>query len=402
MHRLLAVAAALLAALPAALVARTGTDPPGRSRTDSCSSCHESQARAADGDVHAGRCVDCHGGDEKAAIKEKAHAGMADSKRPAIPTLCARCHSDPRRMNSYGLSTDQHAQYLTSRHGEALAKGRTDAAVCSDCHLAHGIRRARDPMSPVSPANVPTTCGRCHGDAELMKRHDLPATAPSLYNQSAHARLLKAGDRSAPHCATCHGNHGATPPGFAEVGHVCGKCHVRQLEAFDQSPHAFYAKDGSFKGCIACHGNHEIERETPAIFRRCAICHDAKDPEMKKAMALAADAGTPRAAYERTAARLAAAARSGEPVDDEQLKLEAAHTSLLQIPAAFHTLDPKRLDAVARETQSSLAAVDAGLDAKERSGRLRRWALLPVWIFLVAMAALFWAKRRRLEVSDGT
>ena len=45
------------------------------------------------------------------------------------------------------------------------------------------------------------------------------------------------GDLSAPTCTTCHGNHGATPPGFASVANVCSTCHVFQAQLFDSSPH---------------------------------------------------------------------------------------------------------------------------------------------------------------------
>ena len=390
--------AALLALLPAALAAGPGA--PRTARGDSCTTCHESQARASEGAVH-GSCVDCHAGDPAAKDAPLAHARMIKSDRASVPALCARCHSDARLMNPFGLSTDQHAQFLTSKHGEALAKGATDGATCVDCHGgAHAIRRVRDATSAAHPRNVPQTCGHCHEDATLMKRHNLPADALSLYRDGVHGRLLASGDRAAPHCATCHGNHGASPPGFAEVAHVCGKCHVRQREAFEASPHAFYAKDGSFKGCVACHANHKIIQDAPTILTRCSPCHESGDAEMKKGRDLVAAAAAPKADFARTAERLAAAARAGAHVDDEQLLLESARTTLLQIPPTLHALDARRIDALAVETRATLATIDSRLDSRERSLRQRRLALLPIWVFLAALAALFWAKRRRLEAGD--
>ncbi len=388
----------VLAAVPAwALLAPAPTEGTVRRSSDSsCITCHAKEARAAANDVHAG-CTDCHGGDASKADKAASHAAMRPVTRAAVPEGCARCHADARLMNPTGLPTDQLAHYRNSRHGEAHAKGRVDAAVCTDCHNAHGIRRVRDAASPVHFSKLPYTCARCHSDEELMTRHGLPATAPALYLGSVHGKLLSSGDRAAPTCATCHGNHGAVPPGFAEVGHVCGKCHVRQLEAFDASPHAFYAKDGSFKGCVACHSNHAIVRDGETILGRCTPCHENGDAEVKKARELLAAARAPREAFDRTATRLGAAARAGANVDDEQALLETAKTAMLQIPADFHALDAKRIAAHAGETRAALDAVESRLDEKERSERNRRLILVPVWIFLAAMAALFWAKRRRIE-----
>jgi hypothetical protein len=394
-----ALGAVLLALLPAALSAGPGRAPPRPA--SSCVDCHESQARASEGALHAS-CTDCHAGDSTKKDAGLAHARMIPSDRASAPALCARCHSDARLMNPFGLSIDQHAQFVTSRHGSALAKGSTDAATCVDCHGgAHAIRRVRDATSAAHPRNVPDTCARCHADAPLMQRHGLRADAPALYRDGVHGRLHAAGDRAAPTCSTCHGNHGATPPGFAEVAHACGKCHARQREAFESSPHAFYARDGSFQGCVACHASHRIVQDAPTILTRCAPCHEEKDPEMKKGRDLVAVAAAPKADFARTSERLSAAARAGAHVDDEQLLLEAARTTLLQIPPTLHALDAKRIDALAAETRATLATIDARLDARQRSERLRRLALFPIWIFLAAMAALFWAKRRKLEADHG-
>ena len=82
-----------------------------------------------------------HGGDPK-ATDETAHA-TDNFKRPdnkkAIAELCASCHSDVRRMNPYGLPTDQ-LRVQDSKHGEQLFEHNDqNVAVCIDCHGVHDI-----------------------------------------------------------------------------------------------------------------------------------------------------------------------------------------------------------------------------------------------------------------------
>ena len=365
----------------------------------SCAACHEKEHRAELGTVHAPSCTDCHGGDPRAPEKERSHAGFTGKiARPDVPALCARCHSEPRRMNPTGLPTDQLAQFLTSRHAEALGRGNFQAAVCIDCHGSHGIRRARDPQGPVHPSRVPATCGRCHSDPSLMGKTGHPADAESLYRKSVHGeRLLGKGDPAAPHCASCHGNHGAVPPGYSEVGRVCGKCHAPEREFFEKSPHAFYTGDKGFKECVTCHGNHAIVRDAVGIGGRCAPCHEPGDKELVKWNALQGRVGSARERFRRTADRLAGLARAGFHEDDESLALEEARTSLVQLAPLQHTLSAEKVGAAAGALDAALGKIDGRLDGQERSERLKKLALVPVWAFLIFLAGLFWAKRREVE-----
>ncbi|MBI3854895.1 MAG: hypothetical protein HY293_04310 [Planctomycetes bacterium] len=367
-----------------------------------CAGCHAAARDAELPGAHARvvSCVDCHGGNAKETDKDRAHGPNYKTAlaRPALPALCGTCHADTRRMNPFGIPTDQLAQYRTSRHGEALARGVLQAAVCTDCHGAHGILRARDPRSPVHASRVPATCGRCHGNRELMEKLGHSWTAETEYRAGVHGELLLGkGDPAAPHCATCHGNHGASPPGFAEVGRVCGKCHVKQVEMFETSPHAFYAKDGSFKGCVVCHANHRIVTSVPAMMGRCTPCHEAPDKEMKNFTLLEDFIARTRGDYARTSDRVAQAARAGRFTDDEQLALEKAKTSLLQLPPLQHALSQAKVAALAGTISSELGEVDLQLDRQERTERWKKLALIPIWVFLVGMAWLFRAKRRQIE-----
>lgn len=371
----------------------------------SCVACHEAQKDLVAGSAHAQAglsCVDCHGGNPRLE-DEKAHA-TADFKFPKnkleIVESCARCHSDVRRMNPYGLPTDQLARYKTSKHGEHLFEHHDfKVAVCTDCHGAHDILKSRSPQSRTHPLKIAETCGRCHGDAKLMGSYKLPADSVDLYRSSYHAALLfKKGDLSAPTCITCHGNHGATPPGTREVGQVCGKCHVRQRELFDQSPHAAATTNGSFKGCISCHSNHGIQQASVQLFdQSCNRCH-ANDPRplavrdgLRK---LLQDAATE---YARVARRVQNATVQGLSTEDEDLELQGARTQLTQMEALQHTLSIQALQPASVQLHASLQQTMDGIADLERVERWKRLSLFPLSAFLLLMAVLFWLKRRQLE-----
>ena len=118
------------------------------------------------------------------------------------------------RQFNPSLRTDQLGQYHTSVHGKRLAAGDTKVAVCTDCHSVHDLRAPSDPRSTVNPVNVANTCARCHSDAGYMKGYSIPTDQFAKYSTSVHHEALAVrGDLSAPTCTTCHGNHGAAPPG---------------------------------------------------------------------------------------------------------------------------------------------------------------------------------------------
>ena len=164
--------------------------------------------------------------------------GKIDRKQ--VPQLCGCCHSNPAYMRQYNpsLRTDQLDQYHTSVHGKRLAAGDTKVAVCIDCHSVHDIRPPSDPRSTVNPVNVAKTCSRCHSDAAYMKPYGIPTDQFAKYSTSVHHEaMVVRGDLSAPTCTTCHGNHGAVPPGVDKVQNVCANCHVFQAQMYEKSSH---------------------------------------------------------------------------------------------------------------------------------------------------------------------
>lgn len=374
-----------------------------------CEGCHPAQAVAEKDSAHhsAVSCSGCHGGDPTAETREAAHdtergyTGVLGKKE--IAELCGTCHADVARMNPYGLPTDQLKRYRLSHHGERLFdEDDLAVAVCSDCHGGgHGIISAAQPASPVHPTHVADTCGRCHADESLMEEHDLAADQLELYRQSIHAEMLyEQGDLSAPTCVTCHGSHGAVPPGFASVGLVCGKCHIKQKEHFEQSPHAEEAADGGFEPCVTCHRNHEVQRATDVLYNLCQLCHEEETPAwtvMETTRSLIAET---RQRYEQIQGALRAAARAGFVVDDETVLLDEARTYMTQLAPEQHALNVDRLQELSTRTGDVLEDVQQRLASKREAERLRQLALVPISIFCLFMAVVFWRKRSRIVARD--
>ncbi|MGO9245565.1 MAG: multiheme c-type cytochrome [Verrucomicrobiia bacterium] len=375
----------------------------------SCLICHTNEMHQFSASAHAQaglNCVDCHGGDPK-ATDVTAHA-TDNFKRPdnkkAIAELCASCHSDVRRMNPYGLPTDQLARYKTSKHGEQLFEHNDqNVAVCIDCHGVHDILSPKTPGSHVYPTNIPQTCGQCHSNAKLMDQYKLPSDIVAQYKTSYHATMLfEKSDLSAPTCVTCHGSHGASPPGTAQVGEVCGKCHVRQRELFAKSPHAEAAAAGLFSECVSCHGNHAIQKASVELFAKaCVQCH-ANDPkELGVRDAVAALIRDSRKDYDRAEARVHEATVRGLATDDEQLLLQEANTQVTQLEALQHTLALDQLKPVAAHSEEIVKLTESNIASLEQVERWKRRALTPIGIFLALMGLLFWLKRGQIEKRGG-
>ncbi len=122
-------------------------------------------------------CGKCH-----AAIEAKYEAGihgkqiLAGNLKAPVCTDCHTAHSilQPTaaafRMQSTPICGDCHkAQLGTYRdtfHSQlGLLGGYVQTARCWDCHRAHEILPASDPLSAINKANLVKTCGRCHAGA---------------------------------------------------------------------------------------------------------------------------------------------------------------------------------------------------------------------------------------------
>jgi predicted CXXCH cytochrome family protein len=300
-------------------------------------------------------CANCHGGDptnddaDKAMSRKAGFKGHIDRKQ--IPLLCSSCHSDAERMkrSNPGLRVDQFQQYKTSVHGMKWAKGDPKVAVCTDCHGTHDLFAPSDPRSKVHPPNIAGTCARCHADAAYMKPYGIKTDQFANYKQSVHHEAMTVrGDLSAPTCTTCHGNHGATPPGVANVANVCSNCHVFQAQLFAASPHKVAFANMGFPGCVTCHSNHGIKHPDDDMIGAgpksvCTQCHSDGDGGFVQAAAMHQQLTGLAQRIAASDQLLQQAERQGMEVSASKLQEMQARDALLKARVTIHSANNDEL-----------------------------------------------------------
>ena len=300
------------------------------------------------------------------------------------------------------MRVDQLSEYLTSVHGKRLKQGDAKVAACVDCHGVHNILAVSDTRAPVYPSNVATTCGRCHADAAYMKEYKIPTDQVAHYQKSVHAAMLAQGDTSAPTCTTCHGNHGATPPGVNSVANVCGTCHVFFAQLFEKSPHQeAFAKMG-LPGCVQCHSNHEIVKPSDSWVGAgpnsvCSTCHTPGDAGLRSAQAIAQDLGRLNLAIAQADAVLDTAERAGMEVSNAKLELASAHEALIKARVNVHTFRDAEVQKVTDPgLEIAKKANQAGVAALQELNFRRKGLGVALITILVAIAGLY-LKIRQIE-----
>jgi predicted CXXCH cytochrome family protein len=151
-------------------------DEPRSLISDTCSECHAEIVDTYKQSIHGAAlldennpdvpvCTDCHG-------VHNIQDPRTELFRVQSPELCAGCHADKELMDKYGLSSDVYSIYKRSWHGVDISvyKARWgavwhDSAVCTDCHGIHDMRKTSDPASRVHPDNLLETCRQCHPSA---------------------------------------------------------------------------------------------------------------------------------------------------------------------------------------------------------------------------------------------
>lgn len=382
---------------------------------DSCLECHSAlagelaaPAQAFATDVHARSgfgCADCHGGDKNVddpqASMNRARGFRGKFARTAVPELCGNCHANSAVIHKFRPQqrVDQLAQYRTSVHGKRIAAGDTAVANCVDCHSVHNIREVKDPRSPVHPLRLPETCSRCHADKNHMAKYKIPTTQFEEYRQSVHwEALAKRGDLSAPSCASCHGNHGATPPEVSSIGAICGTCHVMFEDLYKKSPHQpVFAAMGA-AGCVACHSNHGIHKPNSGMLAGeasvCKQCHDAESAGGKLATEMAGQITRLGAALDRADQILERARSAGMEVGEAQLRQIEARERLVKARVAVHAFNKEAVIAPAKEGLAMAAENHAAGEKAMRDRDQRRFGLMLSLAFIVVtMAGLAMAIR---------
>lgn len=371
----------------------------------SCLDCHQNlpeplgvTAEKFAEDIHSQKgltCVSCHGGDPTSDDPEKAMSRAAKWKgkidRRQVPKLCASCHANADLMKTYSPSirVDQFQQYKTSVHGKKWAAGDAKVAVCTDCHSVHDLRSPSDPRSTVHPTNVAATCARCHADADYMKSYGISTDQFSSYNRSVHHdAMVVRGDLSAPTCSTCHGNHGAAPPGVESVVNVCSTCHVLQAQLFEKSPHQAAFSKAGFPGCVTCHSNHEIKHPSDEMIGTgshavCVECHTQGDAGYNTAADMKAKLTELDSALTSSNSILNTAEREGMEVGEAKLQASQARDALVKSRVTIHAFDSAEMD---RDVTPGLKLAKETYAAGQRALGERRFRRVGLGVSLIAIA----------------
>jgi len=273
-----------------------GTEPRDRTEDKACLECHadreletdleseeilglsvdaETLARSVHSDVD---CTECH-----TDLKGKGD----DHKAKPFPTrreftiryseVCKDCH-----FQNFTRSLD-------GVHHGLQAKGKTEAAVCADCHGAHDMGKPSEPRSRIS-----RTCAKCHEKIS------------NAYAKSVHGSALQEQENpDVPSCTDCHRAHDIIDPRLnawrLETPQMCGRCHTNEkmmakyklstkvLSSYLQDFHGATVElqKGSGGGkpltalCTDCHGIHDISKvDAPSskvmqanLVETCRTCH---------------------------------------------------------------------------------------------------------------------------------
>ena len=184
-----------------------------------CGSCHREIARNFRKNFHYlqenFRCTDCHRGIH--ALRKR-----DTNFKVAVIQKCTECHAG--------------GEYVAFGHAEAVLKGDTDSASCSDCHGLHDIRTYHTSPGTYSGEArefYTLACEKCHADREMMKRHGVPADAVRNYEATYHGKVAKIGfPARVAGCADCHASHNILPKTDprssihpANLEKNCGRCH---------------------------------------------------------------------------------------------------------------------------------------------------------------------------------
>lgn len=218
-------------------------------------------------------CTDCHTG-----ISDLPH----DEKLP--PVDCGVCHDD--------------ATATYQKHGRVAVGTGEDIPTCVDCHGKHDIRSPNDKNSRVNPLSMPETCGRCHEDINLTRKHEiLYDRAVEVYKSSVHGKASLGGVYVAATCNDCHSAGGTahrilgpgdpeSPINHFNIPKTCGKCHQNIENDYWEGIHGKLVARGETDSpvCTDCHGEHGIisprdplSRVSPSRVAEatCSPCHES-------------------------------------------------------------------------------------------------------------------------------
>jgi len=227
------------------------------------------------GDPNAPLCEDCHGTHN---IRERRDP-LSSTFPINVPNLCANCHREgsPAAKRSAGSERNIVDNYTMSIHGKGLVEsGLVVTAMCTDCHTAHHVLPADNPISSVNHDNIDKTCARCHSGIY------------EKFVKSVHSKEFSDTKEKLPNCYDCHQAHAVKRTDERdfqfEIMDQCGGCHKEITEAYFETIHGKVSILGYEKAarCYDCHGAHDIlptdnidsRLSRQNIVETCRQCHE--------------------------------------------------------------------------------------------------------------------------------
>ena len=222
----------------------------------------------------AATCTGCHGPAHQVRSSKDVQSPTYHFN---LPKTCGRCHGDAETIRKAGIEVgDVTAAFQDSIHAKALSEsGLLVAPTCATCHGHHDIKRKTDEASRVFKQNVPGTCGSCH--AGIKNRYDEGVHAAAVRSgniaaavctdchtahgiQAAHLPSWRL--EVAKECGTCHdesirtyrdGFHGqASKLGYTRVA-TCADCHGAHDILPKVDPRSRVSPSQRLATCQQCH-----------------------------------------------------------------------------------------------------------------------------------------------------
>ena len=194
-------------------------------------------------------CKQCHGKHDVVSPKVEG----SKFNRANIVNACGTCHAGEKE------------KFLKSAHGDALAAKVPNAPNCVKCHsVLMPTNGARKDTVAVKVAQE-KMCVTCHGKKESTQ--DVASEFVHAYEQSVHAKALKAGNGKAANCVSCHSSHDMQKGSHADskvnkhnIPATCSQCHADIVKTYKTSIHAkaFAKGNNASPVCTDCHGEHKL------------------------------------------------------------------------------------------------------------------------------------------------
>jgi predicted CXXCH cytochrome family protein len=250
-----------------------------------------------------------------------------------VAETCSKCHASADYMKSFGIPSNQFANYKTSVHAKALyEKQDLSAPTCNDCHGNHGA-------TPPGIASVANVCGQCH------------ARQAELFQTSPHKAAFD--QKQLGECITCHSNHAIPKPGDAMIG----------------------TQQGAL--CINCHASGDKGFAAAGMMR-------SRIDELI-------------ASIDKSNAILNQAERKGMEVSKAKFELKGATDALTHARVLIHSSSTAEVDKVAGPgLEVAQKGYQAGLAALGE-WRFRRQGLAISLVFILFLALLVYLKIRQIE-----